>query len=205
MQWKLISNDTTDCIAAAAGAQAESILYQFGGQLGDLSYSNKLLLSTNNGQTWHEMVSSSSESPSARVWSTLSYDSVHHLLYIFGGLGLNEEIYNDLWVYNLTSLQFTRLIASNCSRVESQPSCRSGHGSIVMDGVLYILGGEAINGDGLDDVWHYKFVWARESAPWKKRLGTCVFSWKNKMFLFAGINGWKDMQMYNDMWVREDQ
>ena len=71
-------------------------------------------------------------------------------IFMFGGIGLNDEVLGDLWNFNPIKNVWTRLSLTN-SLVT--PPLRWGHSAVGAAGKFYVLGGKGSNNETLNDAW----------------------------------------------------
>src|SRR6266403_333903 len=64
----------------------------------------------------------------------------------FGG-GINRRFYNDTWSFDISTRKWTELQCTG-----SIPSPRAGHAAVLVDDVMYVFGGYAIDGTNLGDL-----------------------------------------------------
>ncbi len=64
----------------------------------------------------------------------------------FGG-GDDPRRYNDTWSFNISTRKWTELQCTG-----SIPSSREGHAAVLVDDVMYVFGGDAIDGTNLCDL-----------------------------------------------------
>lgn len=108
---------------------------------GSLKSSSSLLELDVNTKIWREIIpkQSSSAGPMARTWHSAS--RVGNNLYIFGGRNSDLKYFNDLWVFNLSTLSW-----SKCDTQGSPPSKRAAHSAFVVhDRFIYVFGGRYKN------------------------------------------------------------
>jgi hypothetical protein len=124
-------------------------------------------------------------------------------MWVIGGVTGNgdplmedAEFMNDVW-YSGDGVSWTQATAS----APWAPRC--GHASVVYDGKMWVIGGEAAAGD-TNDVWcspdGVNWSVVTEAAPWSpRRFHSCVVH-DDKMWLISGEH-WA--HWYNDVWVYE--
>ena len=68
---------------------------------------------------------------------------------IFGGACLPEDLlYNDVWIFNYASIQFTsqqEIPGALCTKKickGEQPTPRAGHGAVIFENSLFVFGGK---------------------------------------------------------------
>lgn len=82
---------------------------------------------------------SSNRSPSPRMFHTMA--SISEKLYLFGGEGDNNELYNDFWAYDCYLESWESIEAKG-----TIPSRRYGHGASTYNDVMVIWGGMSAEG-----------------------------------------------------------
>jgi len=134
-------------------------LILFGGFNGSV-HQNDLWAFDFNSETW-EQISPSGSIPPARRGAMAVYDPNGHRLILFGGLG-DVDNFNDVWVFDLNSEEWTQLSPSG-----TIPPGRGG-GAAFFDSDnnrLIIHGGWAYDGAW---IYYYNDLWAldMESLTW---------------------------------------
>lgn len=109
-------------------------------------------------------------------------------VYVMGGENNNAEMLNDLWEFNPSNLQWTRINPTDAQL----PPVRFGHQMFSNSGIVYIWGGKNSFGS-LDDVWKFDIdgrVWEkRTSSPIKLQHSASVLRNDNRLIAFAGQSG----------------
>lgn len=78
-------------------------------------------------------------------------------LFIYGGIGPENKYYNDMWKFDLSSNQFTKVDFG--FNLEKNPQCaplaRSGHAILEIGGKIYIFGGKIDLIKESNELWTY--------------------------------------------------
>ncbi|MFX0184924.1 MAG: Kelch repeat-containing protein [Candidatus Hodarchaeota archaeon] len=94
------------------------------------------------------------ENPSRRYWHSMVYDSVNKKGIIFGGYGNYPEIFNDTWIYDVSSNVWTELDAA------TKPTDRLGH-TMTYDSInrkVILFGGAGLDLDNpYNDTWVFDY------------------------------------------------
>lgn len=75
-------------------------------------------------------------------------------LYIFGGVGKNDQLFNDLWKFNLKSMAFTQINYDSMDK-DFIPGPRFGHSMILDKNQIYIFGGFLGLVNESNELWEY--------------------------------------------------
>jgi hypothetical protein len=141
-------------------------------------------------------------SPAARYDHTMAIDQENKRAFLFGGTN-GEKRFNDLWVFDFTSNQWTQIES------ETKPQARSGH-SLVFDPKserLFLFGGMKTSKTGemilLRDLWIYsnESGWQREffeKGP-SKRAWHAAELVNGNILILGGYNGAPGYHL-NDIW-----
>ena len=92
------------CMPALAGDSSRNQLVLFGGNLGTGTSTPPADTWIYDGKTWNK--ATPSQSPTARYDAAIVFDSDHHLIVLFGGLGLTQGQsgpLNDTWTWDGSS------------------------------------------------------------------------------------------------------
>ncbi|CAG9313105.1 unnamed protein product [Blepharisma stoltei] len=177
----------------SANILINSTIYQFSGS----SFQNDLLyidLSVNHPK--YKTLSPIWNSPAARI--RFSMHVVNNYLAVWGGIGVNDELYNDLWLFDIENEKW------ELQRIDNSPSARSGHASVGIGYGMIIFGGESITGL-LNDFYIYSIA----SGTWEEAVknsdtvpsptkGACMAFTPPYIFLFGGLT---DSGITNDFWI----
>ncbi|KAF8492373.1 hypothetical protein F5888DRAFT_1858822 [Russula emetica] len=77
---------------------------------------------------------------------------------IFGGYD-GQHVFNDTWSFNISTRKWTELQCTG-----SIPSPRGGHAAVLIDDVMYVFGGRAIDGTNLGGLTAFKLSTQRWTA-----------------------------------------
>eukprot|EP01097_Dermamoeba_algensis_P006690 TRINITY_DN4167_c0_g1_i2.p1 TRINITY_DN4167_c0_g1~~TRINITY_DN4167_c0_g1_i2.p1 ORF type:complete len:1011 (+),score=257.81 TRINITY_DN4167_c0_g1_i2:378-3410(+) len=99
-------------------------------------YFNDLLVLDTEDESWNQLKIGGKLIPKGRAWHTASFTGTQML--VFGGMGENEELYNDIMVLDLVKLQWVKPETQG-----DTPSPRYGHSACIVGGgtKLVIFGG----------------------------------------------------------------
>lgn len=92
------------------------------------------------------------ESPPARDYSVMAYDSVRDRILLFGGADSNETPFDDLWAYDLGRDTWSELKPTG-----ARPTARAWH-AMAFDneaGVLVLFGGGPTRAEYTNEVWTF--------------------------------------------------
>ncbi|CAG9320208.1 unnamed protein product [Blepharisma stoltei] len=136
------------------------------------------------------------KSPSPRMYHSMQ--AMNHNLYLFGGLGANEELYNDLWTFNCIDDTWNNIDATG-----DIPSKRYGYASAANAGLMVVWGGYGANGylnDGyiLDitaNSWHSMDYFGDAPSP---RVGACGAQMGSKIAIYGGLT---ESGLSDELWV----
>mmetsp|Transcript_65837 Transcript_65837/g.208368 ORF Transcript_65837/g.208368 Transcript_65837/m.208368 type:complete len:233 (+) Transcript_65837:48-746(+) len=108
-------------------------------------------------------------SPTQRSGQTMVQVEADALL-MFGGLGTGGSPRNDLWLFNITTDAWEKLIADSSEdefNSQGSPTPRVGHTAAVLGPRMYVFGG--FNGDlgNFNDVWFYE---KNDAVGWRSGL-----------------------------------
>eukprot|EP00002_Diphylleia_rotans_P031212 TRINITY_DN6476_c0_g1_i10.p1 TRINITY_DN6476_c0_g1~~TRINITY_DN6476_c0_g1_i10.p1 ORF type:complete len:2413 (+),score=464.51 TRINITY_DN6476_c0_g1_i10:263-7501(+) len=113
-------------------------------------------------------------------------------LITFGGLGCRKDPlnYNDVWMFDSASKSWEKLVAEN--KDANQPLGRSNAMHAIVDGKLWLFGGERFGGLQDRDYWVFNI----ENKVWSK-----VSSVDNTTFLASSRNSLATVQQGNKVYV----
>ena len=151
----------------------------------EMDLSNDLLESEEFGPYWEKL--NLTISPSARRHSALVYDSENKKTILFGGLGASSVNYDDTWVFDSNTMNWTQMHPNN------SPYGRYGH-TMVFDPVTnkIILFGGYGNGKDLAETWTYDYVtnnWTEvtpTNSPSARKYHSMVYDNINNIVLMHG-------------------
>ncbi len=151
-------------------------LVVFGGQIGDFITPSEndtyaLDLTTN---TWSQLHDGGGTAPSGRFSSAMTYDSVNDRYVVMGGHA-DLGVTNDVWSFNPTDNTWTMLHAGDTftggalgclgnpreipkgymNEDLTAPERRSTPSITLIEGSLWVFGGESDCSDHLDDLWRF--------------------------------------------------
>jgi len=137
-----------------------------------------------------EYTFSGTQRPTARVYTSLSYDSYNGRVWLFGGFD-GTKFYNDLWYFDLGLRTWTLVHAQDDNLVDVYPPPRQKAGmAIVNSNYIYILGGYS-DSNSFNDLWVYNIsndVWEQihpaDNIPWGSVYS--IFEWQDYLYLFNG-------------------
>jgi len=118
--------------------------------------------------------------------------TINGMGYLFGGKGPEgrPEIYNDLWKYDPTNKDWTRL------NPPSSPVARHSHSAAVSNGKMYVFFGVDSEVNVLRDIWSYDPVgnnWQQEpssgSTPSARFLHSSIAIPDGRILTFGGLGG----------------
>jgi hypothetical protein len=155
-----------------------------------------------------QAVTPAGELPPGRAKPAMDYDPLFDRLVVFGGSGIGDVDYDDLWFLTFSPAPAWRQVAP---AGPERPAGRSG-GSFVYDSRarrMLLFGGRTVDGN-LDDLWQLSLgqapAWERLAVADPKPAGralqaTAYDSIGAQMIVFGG----HDVENRNDVWVlRED-
>ena len=155
---------------------------------------------------WQEVIPAG-ETPPGRLKPGMDFDPLYDRLVVFGGSGIGETDYDDLWFLSFSPTPAWRQVVPPGER----PAGRWG-GSFVYDSRarrMLLFGGKTVDGD-LDDLWQLTLAqapaWERLAPADPKPTGrslqaTAYDSLGMQMIVFGGHDG----AYKNDVWVlRQD-
>jgi hypothetical protein len=153
----LASPPTARFGAAIAYDEARHTVVIFGGQrAGSVILAETWEWDTNT-TSW---VNRALAGPSARLYASMTYDSIRHVCVLFGGLGPSNALYNDTWEYD--GVAWTQRTPSPSNVV---PSARYS-GAMAFDsirGVTTLLGGDVFSGSVSHSIWEWN------GSGWRQR------------------------------------
>lgn len=127
--------DSHTAILSEEEKQNKVLIY--GGYIGSKK-SSKLFEYTIDTCKWEEKVTKSKIKPQERSGHSAIF--YQNCMYIFGGLGADFEVRNDLWKYDIAKEEWLEIIPSQGNESEI-PRPRSGHSAIIFESAMYIFGG----------------------------------------------------------------
>eukprot|EP01028_Stygiella_incarcerata_P002123 TRINITY_DN1399_c0_g1_i1.p1 TRINITY_DN1399_c0_g1~~TRINITY_DN1399_c0_g1_i1.p1 ORF type:complete len:847 (+),score=197.61 TRINITY_DN1399_c0_g1_i1:138-2678(+) len=186
-----------------------SLFYVFGGWRTDSGCSNDMYVFSHDDNMWSKIDVPVIGSPARRMRHTLTRD--RSKAFLFGGIDGDRVIMNDLWIFDGTTMEWTR---PTLNTMES-PSARYGHSCVKMQllgglggSALFVFGGFFAGVTTTNDFWTFKIdemSWKRGvlfddpmmERP-KKRAYHCATCVNHTMLIFGGKDG--DGNVYGDMW-----
>lgn len=118
---------------------------------------------------------------------------------VFGGYGNEVPLYNDTWVYDLTTNEWTQLFCDTSPTPRSSPAMAQ-----ISEGKVLLFGGDSYNAIG--DTWIFDLStlnWAEihlGKAP-KGRWGAGIAFLSNNEILLNGGNALNSDSIYQDTWI----
>jgi len=150
--------------------------------------------------TWEEIISTTI--PPARQFSSMTYDSQSERVLMFGGFGVNEVQFNDLWEFTLENNTWKEITTTN------PPPSRYGHSLIYRSSAnkAYLFGGRTL---GLNnDLWEFDpFIntWnsvATSPRPLERYVHNMEYVSESDLgFLFGGDNSNTPDRALYDTWI----
>ncbi|MEI6309141.1 MAG: kelch repeat-containing protein [bacterium] len=140
-------------------------------------------------------------SPPARDFHAITYDSQSNEMILFGGWG-NSGRLNDTWAYNYATNTWTNRNSTN------PPPPRNSHAMVYdsKSGKVIFFGGLADYGNLLNDTWAYDYIsntWTNRNPtnppPTRNRHVMVYDSQSEKAFLFGGMDDYGNL--LNDSWA----
>ncbi|CAG9320893.1 unnamed protein product [Blepharisma stoltei] len=192
--WESVAftNSSTSGRSSAASIFVNSSLYQFSGS----TVTNDLILmDLSLPVPYFETISSQWTSPPPRM--RFSMVSIESYLIVFGGMGGNDELLNDLWIFDIEKELWSSL------ETAVVPSARSGQATAQSAFGMTVFGGEDSTGL-LNDMYIFSFKSQRWSlipstdnnVP-SPRKGACMYVIDRYAVLFGGIS---NSGYVNDIW-----
>jgi len=127
--------------------------------------------------------------PGRRSWHGMTLTG--NRLYVAGGENSAAQTLNDLWEFNPSNAQWTRLEPSDAML----PPVRFGHQMFQTSGAVYVWGGKNSFGS-LSDVWRFDLNtrrWEkRTSSPVQLQHAASVTRDDSRLIVFAGQSGWTE-------------
>lgn len=185
---------------------ADNTLIVFGGNGGGYALNDIWELTLTPGaETWTDL-SPTGPAPEQRHGPVAVYDPIAHRVVIFGGVN-QYPCFNDVWAFDLTTLEWTQLYASG-----TPPSGRKEAVAIYdpEEHRMIVFGGYNDPEQFLNDTWALSLEVGAESwvelnpsggPPAVRRGHDATYDWVNhRMLIFGGWN-YPWFQFYNDLWA----
>jgi len=155
---------------------------------------------------WKKLVTKG-ESPLPRIRQVEVYNSKTHSLVMFGGIGTdksgNEVVFNDVWVLDLTKLQWKKVEAKG---MKVEPRCSHCGVYDPIHNRMIVFGGAGMMGKRFSDLLALDldtYIWSRvrTKLPITLQLSDAAAVWDsnaNRMLVFGGIQPGR--LMMNAVW-----
>ncbi|CAG9320211.1 KEL2_1 [Blepharisma stoltei] len=135
-------------------------------------------------------------SPSPRMYHSMQ--AMSNNLYLFGGLGVDEELYNDLWTFNCVDETWKAIDTTG-----NIPSKRYGYASAANADLMLVWGGYGVNGylndgyllDITSNAWHTLTYSGDVPSP---RVGACGAQMGSKIVIYGGLT---ESGLSDELWV----
>jgi len=142
--------------------------------------------------------------PPTRASFDMVYDDARKVSILFGGINIDLKMkFNDTWVYNLTSNEWTDVTPT------VSPPARSNH-AMVFDNasnLVVLFGGHDDNYNKFNDTWVYDVgtnTWTKRypiSAPAPRIEHAMAYDSINNLIVLFGGRGKGDMLFRDDTWI----
>lgn len=155
-----------------------------------------------NDLNWSQIIPGGGPNPTARYTQNAYYDPTNNTMIIWSGQGNSGALYNDVWVFNLATNQWSRIWAD--SNVSGAPLRRYGTASVFepVSRKITTFAGFTTSGR-FDDTWTFdvsSHVWQDQttaSHPPKRCLHAAVYaSQTGRMIIYGG----QDTGPLDDIW-----
>ncbi|CAG9320213.1 KEL2_2 [Blepharisma stoltei] len=135
-------------------------------------------------------------SPSPRMYHSMQ--AMNNNLYLFGGLGSNQELYNDLWTFDCVDETWKTIDA-----IGNIPPKRYGYASAASADLMLVWGGYGVNGylndgyllDITSNAWHTMTYSGDVPSP---RVGACGAQMGSKIVIYGGLT---ESGLSDELWV----
>ncbi len=141
-----------------------------------------------DGDKWTKVETTPEKTPSARYGATLAYDPFTGKTFLFGGFGENEQVLNDLWMWDPEKREWTSLYPGDGSVptiipafTSPNPSPRVGAGMAYSPAnqSFLLFGGEGWNPQ---EEWVvYQDTWLLHRSNWLKLAGLTLSAAKDTL------------------------
>ena len=161
-----------------------------GGYREDVWYSS-------NGKDWTQATAAAPWGMSGSGRAGFTSVVFDNKIWVLGGYGASG-FYSDVW-YSSNGADWTQATPAAPAAPWGQ---RFAHAAVVLDGKIWVLGGEEISVGGVlrNDIWYSTdgINWIQATAPgtWSARRGHTSVSYGNKIWILGGYDG----SLSNDVW-----
>lgn len=134
LEYILIENNAIPAIDSHSACLLEKKIYLFGGNSNDKRLNDVFIYDIENCSSLN-LTESLDEKPLPR--NEHSGVIVDNSMYVYGGMGDNENYLNDLWKYSISENKWTQMDLNE----ENSPVGRIGHSLIAIEAKIFLFGG----------------------------------------------------------------